>query len=111
MLVKPVISDRAVVALDISILLWIAGLDEPHDEVMFLRPACERMREIFRAIITPDSLGLAPPLNNLVETTDPPQSRKGQIHLNAKPFAVKVINHVERSEGSPIGEPSVPEVH
>ena len=51
-LIEPVISDCSIVALNISILLWVSGLDEHERNAVFLGPFGKGMADIFRAIIT-----------------------------------------------------------
>ena len=52
-LVEPFMSDGAVVALDIGVLLGLSGLDVQDGNPMFLGPDQQLFTDVFRAIVDP----------------------------------------------------------
>ncbi len=62
--------DRAVVALDICILLGLAGLDLGQGYAPLFCPIDQRPADIFRAIVDPNGQGLTLPLNDPIKSAD-----------------------------------------
>jgi hypothetical protein len=66
-LVEPFMPDGAAVALDVGVLLRLAGLD---GDAPFLGPYHELATDVFRAVVEPDGAGPSPPLNDPIQTSD-----------------------------------------
>lgn len=86
-LIKPVISDCSIIALHISILLRVSGLDEHERNAVFLGPFGQGIADIFRAIVTADRFRFSAPLNDLIKGSDNTQGR--QRDSTAKPSLLK----------------------
>ena len=69
-LLQPVVPNRAVVALDIGILLRLPGLNMLQSNATLLRPGLYCTTDVFRAIVTAERLRLASPFDNLFQTPD-----------------------------------------
>ena len=69
-LVKPFMAHRSIVTFDIGILLRLAGLNMLNADLTFFRPRQQFAADIFRAIVDPNSLRLAPPFDNPVQAPD-----------------------------------------
>jgi hypothetical protein len=50
-LIEPFVPDRAIIALDIGILLRFAGLDMVRRNALFFSPCYQLSTDIFRAIV------------------------------------------------------------
>ncbi len=61
-LVKPFVSDGAVVTLDIGVLLRLSWLDMLDDNPVFLSPNQQLTTDVFRAVVDPYGAGLAAPI-------------------------------------------------
>ncbi len=59
--------NSSVVALDIGVLLRLAGLDIVKCDPLLLCPFDQLLTDVFGAVIDPDCQWLAPPFDNLVE--------------------------------------------
>ena len=59
----------------------------------------------------PNSFWLSTPFDDPVETADDPFGRERKIDLDAKPFAVKVVQHVQQPECTTITETIRHEIH
>ena len=104
-------SDRPVVALDISVLLGPAGLDVGQGDALLLSPGHQRRTDIFGAIVDHDRQRLAAPFDDLVEGPDDPLGWQSEIDLDARAFAVEVVQHIQKPELSPVGQAISHEVH
>jgi len=62
-LVEPFMPDRAVVTLDVGVLLWLAGLDWLDGYAAFLGPDQQLATDVFRAVIDPNCAGFAAPFD------------------------------------------------
>ena len=65
-LVEPFVPDGAVEALDIGVLLGLAGLDMLDGYSVFPGPYQQLATDVFRAVVDPDDLWLAAPLDESV---------------------------------------------
>jgi hypothetical protein len=54
-LIKPLVPDRSVVALDLGILLGLTRLDVADADLMFFRPGQQLCANVFRPIIDTDT--------------------------------------------------------
>ena len=70
--VKPFMPDRRVVALDMGVLLGLAGLDVLDRYAPFLGPDQQLAIDVFRAVVDPDCLRGATPFDDLVQRPDDP---------------------------------------
>ena len=64
--------DGAVVALDVGVLLGLAGLDVLDGDAPFPGPDQQLAADVFRAVVDPYGAGLAAPFDDPVETSDDP---------------------------------------
>ena len=64
--VQPFVPDRAIVALDISVLLRFPGLDMGLGDAPVLCPFHQGATDVFRAVVHPDRLRGATPFDDLV---------------------------------------------
>ena len=110
-LIQPLMPNRPVVALDISILLGLAGLDVLDRNTMLLSPFPQRFTDVFRAIVDPDRARLAAPFYGPVEAADDPFCGQREIYLDPQPFAVEVIQHVQKPERTAIAQAICHEIH
>jgi hypothetical protein len=69
---QPIVAHRAVIALDISILLWLARLDEVDANAALGGPGQGHSADVIRAVIAANSLGFATPFDDPVEEPDDP---------------------------------------
>jgi hypothetical protein len=87
--------DRAIVALDVSVLLRLSGFNVLDDNALFLGLYQQLATDIFWAIINPNSFWFSTPFDDPVEAAKNPFCWQREIDLDAKPFAVKVVQHVQ----------------
>ena len=71
-LVEPFMPNRAVVTLDVGVLLGLAGLDVLDANSAFLGPDQQLATDLFRAVIDLYGAGLAAPLDDPVQASDDP---------------------------------------
>ena len=62
-MVQPFMSDGAVVAFDIGVLLGLAGLDVLDSNPMLLRPFHQLFTDVFGAIVDPNGAWFAAPFD------------------------------------------------
>ena len=110
-LVQPFVPDRADVALDVSVLLRLAWLDVRQGDAVLFSPIQQRGTDLFRAVIHADGLGLALPLDDVVQAAGDPLCRQGKVHLDAQTFAVEVVQHVQQPERAAVLKPIGHEIH
>ncbi|EDM33276.1 hypothetical protein RTM1035_14867 [Roseovarius sp. TM1035] len=96
--------NRPVVALDISVLLGLAGLDVLDRNSMFLNPFSQHFADLFGAVVDPDRPGLSAPFYDPVQTTDDPFCRKREINLDPQSLTVEVIQYVQKPERTSIAD-------
>ncbi len=94
-LVQPFVPDGTVVALDIGVLLGLAGLNVLDGNPMFLSLFHQLFTDVFRAIVNPNGPGFSAPLDDTVKTPDHTLSGQREINLDPKTFAVEVVQHVQ----------------
>lgn len=104
-------ADRPVVALDVGVLLRLAGLDVGQRNALLLGPGHQRGIDVFGAVVDPDGQWLAAPFDNLVQGSNDPFGRQREVDLDAKPFAIEVVPHVQEPELSPVGQAIGHEIH
>ena len=71
-LVQPFVPNCAVVALDVSVLLGLPGLDVLDGNAPFLGPDQQLAADVFRAVVDPYRPGLPSPLDDPVQAADHP---------------------------------------
>jgi hypothetical protein len=91
-------SDGAVVALDVGILLRLSGLDVAQGNSLRFGPSNQFATDIFRSIIHTNGERFAAPLDDLVQAADDAFSRQRKIHLDAQPLAVEVVQDIQKPE-------------
>ena len=69
---QPIVAHRAVIALDISILLRLARLDEVDANAAFGGPGQRHGADVLRAGIAANNPGFATPFDDPVEGPDAP---------------------------------------
>ncbi len=74
-------ANRAVVALDIGVLLGLARLDILDVNPHFRRPSLKLSTDVFWAVIDPDYQRLAPPFYDLVQVANHPLGRQREVHF------------------------------
>lgn len=63
---QPFAANRAVIALDIGVLLRLAGLDVFYPDIVLLSPFHELSTDIFRSVVYTNCLRLTTPFDDLV---------------------------------------------
>lgn len=69
-LAKPIVSHRPVVALDVCVLLGLAGLDVLELYTFLLGPDLQPVADVLRAVVAPHDLRPATPLHDLLQGAD-----------------------------------------
>lgn len=90
-LIQSFIPDRAVIALDVSVLLGLSGLDILDRNPMFFCPFQQFSTIIFRAIINPNCSWFSTSFDDPVQAADDPFGRERKVELDAKPLTIKVV--------------------
>lgn len=80
--------DRPVVALDMGVLLGLAGLDVSQGDALLLGPVHHRETDVFRAVVTFDRQGLSAPFDDLVQGADDSFGGQREVDLDAQSFTV-----------------------
>ena len=86
---------RAVVALDIGILLRLAWLDMGDGDVSLLGPRQKRAADIFRAVIDANYIRLATPLDDPVEGSTDPLGRPMRHNEFTDDYTVKIPGEID----------------
>ena len=110
-LVQPVVPDRPVIALHIGILLRLSGLDEEQRNFVLFRPGRQLVGDVFGAIVRPDGIGPAAPLDDLIEGANDTFRRQGEVDLDAQSLTVVIIDDVKSPEAPPIAELVMHKIH
>lgn len=82
----------------------LSGLDAGQRDAVVFGPFHEGAADVFRAIVDPDRLWRAAPINHLVQGPDNPLGRQREVDLNAQALAVEVVQNVQQPELAPISE-------
>lgn len=69
-LVKSVIAHRSVIALDIGILLRLAGLDVLDLDLLCLSPSAQCVVDVLRDIVSVQCFRFTTPLDDLIQAAD-----------------------------------------
>jgi len=101
---EPLLTNRPVVALDVGILLGLAGLDVEDADTALLRLGLQLATDIFRPIVDAYAHWLSAPFDDLVKRANNPGSRKGEVDFDAETFTVEVIKDIQRPEGAAVAE-------
>ena len=91
-------SNGAVVALDIGVLLRLSGLNVAQSNPLFLCPFHELAADIFRAVVHTNGERLAAPFDDLVQAADDAFCRQRKVHFNAQSLAVEVVQNIQQPE-------------
>lgn len=97
-------ANGAVVALDIYVLLRLAGLDVVEGNALIFGSDSQCRTDVFRAVIDPDGQRLTAPLDDLVQRPDHALGREREVDLDAQALTVEIIQHVQRPELSTLSE-------
>lgn len=71
-LVQPVVTNSAIVALHIPIFLRVARLNTTVLYAELFGPCSQNTTDVFRAVVTPNAIRRGPPLNRLIERAPNP---------------------------------------
>ena len=74
--------NRAVVALDIGVLLGLSGLGVLDVDAALCGPCHQLSTDVFRAIIDPNYLRPASPLDDPVQAAHHPFGRQREVHFD-----------------------------
>ena len=97
--VQPFMSSGTIKSFDISVLCWFSWLNVKQGYVVPTRPVHQHLAQIFRAIITAQCGRFASPLDHLLKRPDNTHKWQGEVNLNAQPFTIIIIYHIESTEG------------
>lgn len=103
-LVQPFMSNGAVVAFDIGVLLRLTGLDVLYGNPMFLGPFHQFFADVFGAVVDPYGAGLATPFDDAVEAPYDALGWQREVDLDPQAFPIKVVQHVQQPECPAISE-------
>ena len=104
-------ADGVVVALDIRVLLRLAGLDVLVGDLPLLSPFQQLAADVFRAVVDPYGAGFAAPFYDPVEASDDPFGGQREVDLDPQPLAVEAVQHVQQPECTAIAEAIGHEIH
>ena len=110
-LVEPLMPDCPVVALDICVLLRLAGLYVLDSYTLLLSPYSELLADVFGAIVHPNGVGLAAPLDDAVQAVNYPPCGQREVHLDPQPFSVEVVQDIQQPKSTAVAEAIRHEVH
>ena len=68
--------DRSIIALDLGVLLGLAGLDVQDRDAAFLGPDQQLATDVFGAVVDPNGAGFAAPFHDAVQATNDPFRRQ-----------------------------------
>lgn len=91
-------SDGAVVALDIGILLRLSGLDVAQGDSLRFGPFHQFATDVLRPIIHTNGERFAAPFDYLVQTADDAFSRQRKVYLDAHPPTAEVAQDIQQPE-------------
>ena len=101
---QPIVAHRAVIALDISILLRLSRLDEVDANAAVGGPGQRHGADVLGAVIAANDLGFATPFDDPVEGADDAFGWQGEIDLDAESLTVVVVDYIEQSDASAVGQ-------
>ena len=84
-----------VIALDVSVLSWLSGLDVLEDNTLFLSLFQQRSTNILRPIVNPNGSWFPPLFNDPIKATDHPFAWQGKVDFDTKTLSLKLIQHVQ----------------
>ena len=93
-LAQPFLPDRSVVVLDVSVMLRLSRLDVVKCNAAIFCPLMKFMADVLRAIVDAIGLGRPPPFDDPFKRTDNPCRWQREVNLNAKVFAVEVMDDI-----------------
>ena len=103
--------DRAVVSLDVGVLLGLARLDVLDCNPLFLGPYQQLATDVFRAVVHPNGAGLAAPFDDPVQAANDTFGGPRDVDLNAQACTGEVVQHVQQPKRAAISEAICHEVH
>ena len=109
--IEHLVSEGAVEAFDIRVLIRFAGLDVVEFHALVPAPGGEHAGQVFGAVVDPDCVGFAPPLHEPIECAHHAGTGNGGIHHNRQRFAHALIEDVQRAEAATVIERIGHEVH
>ena len=101
----------SVVAFDIGVLLRLAGLNVLYGTAACLSPLAQTIADVFRAVVDSDGIRFPAPFNDPVEGARDACCRQSEVDLNAKAFAVEVIESIQHPEAPRVFKVVGYEVH
>src|SRR5690606_22618785 len=108
---EPVVANRSVEALNISILLWMSRLYVFDLDIPIFCPLLKHFGNVFGAIITTYSFRFSAPLDDVVQNSRDPHRWQRQINFDRQTFPIEVINDIQQTTRAPVRELIVHEVH
>ena len=108
------------------VLLRLSGLDMLDDNPLFPGPFQQLSADVFRAVVDTNGARFTAPFHDPVEASNDPrggceEGQKtiweiafptiGKIDLDAQPFAVEIVQHVQQPERPAVTQPVGHEVH
>ena len=91
--------------------MGVAWLNVLQPDAPLSSPVLNRATDVFRPIITTNHLRLPPPRDDLLELSNNPLGRQGEVHLHPDGLAVEVIDDIEQPKRPAVFELVVHEVH
>ena len=84
-------ADRAIVTLDVRVLLWLAWLDEFNADTARLSPYLEQPTDIFRAVIDTNDLWCAASFDELVQAAHHTHGWQREVYFDAQTLSIEVV--------------------
>ena len=104
-------SYRAIVTLDVGVVLRLSRLDVFDVNAPCLSPCLEQTTDVFWAVIDTNDLRRAAPLDDLVQAAYDTHSWQREVHFDTQPLTVVIVQHIEGSELATICKLILHEVH
>ena len=109
--IKHLVSEGTVKAFDIRVLIRFAGLVLVEFHALVPAPRDEHRGQLFWAVVDPNCVGFAPPLNEPITCAHHAGTGDGGIHHNRQRFPHAFIEDVQRADAATVIERIGHEVH
>lgn len=90
---QPLVSNYPVKALDVRILLWLAGLDVFQRDLACAHPFADDCTQVFRGVVTANRQGLSSPTDDLLTRSE------GSEKSSSMPSASRLKSSITLSPG------------
>lgn len=111
MLVETLVSESAVEAFDVAVLVRFARLDEAEPDFLLPGPAIQSHAHELRAVVHDDLFWETSSFAKPIQDPDDPGTRQGKVHLNGRRLFAELIHESQTLEGSPVVESIMNEIH